>query len=224
MTKHDVDPVTPAPGPLPESAFARIDLAPDRRFYDQPRFVQHIDDGAIAAVTATIARHVRPGADVLDLMSSWVSHLPPAEVMPLGRVAGLGMNAGELAANPRLTEWTVHDLNADPALPYPDGSFDACVVTVSVQYLTRPDRVFREVARTLRPEGVLIVSFSNRMFPTKAVRVWQETPDDERPALVAEYLRQAGGFGAPEVEAHLPRRGWFGGGDPLWAVVARRTG
>ena len=209
-------------GRLPPGAFARIDEAPDGGFYDQPRFVQHLDEGAIAAVTAAIRRHVPPGADVLDLMSSWVSHLPPVADLPLGRVVGLGLNADELAANPRLSEWTVRDLNADPRLPYPDAAFDAVLITVSIQYLTRPVEILREVARTLRPGGVLLVSFSNRMFPTKAVRVWQETPEEARPGLVAHYLARAGGFAEPAVEAHLPTRRWFGGGDPLWTLVARR--
>ncbi len=206
----------------PSEAFARVDESPDGGFYDQPRFVQHIDEGAIAAVTAAIARHVPPGADLLDLMSSWVSHLPPPADLPLGRVVGLGLNADELAANPRLDEWAVHDLNADPRLPYPDASFDAVLITVSIQYLTRPVETLREVARVLRPGGVLLVSFSNRMFPTKAVRVWQEIPDEARPTLVAHYLALAGDFATPTVEAHRLERRWFGGGDPLWTVVARR--
>jgi SAM-dependent methyltransferase len=97
------------------------------------------------------------------------------------------------------------------------------LITVSVQYLTRPVEVFREVARVLRPGGVLLVSFSNRMFATKAVRVWQETPEEARPGLVARYLALAGGSTEPVVEAYHPPRRWFGGGDPLWAVVARRA-
>ena len=206
---------------LPAGAFARIDEEPDVRFYDQPRFVQHIDEGAIAAVTATIRRHIPPGALVLDLMSSWVSHLPPAAELPLARVVGLGLNADELAANPRLDEWVVQDLNADPRLPYPEAGIDAVLITVSIQYLTRPVAVLREVARVLRPDGVVIVSFSNRLFPTKAVRIWQETPDEDRSALVRHYLTLAGGFAEPTVEAHRPPRRWFGG-DPLWAVLARR--
>ena len=201
--------------------FARIDEEPDTKFYDAPRFVQHIDEGAIAAVTETIRRHVPPGADVLDLMSSWVSHLPPLAVLPLGRVVGLGMNAEELTRNPRLSAWTVQDLNADPHLPYADASFGAVLITVSIQYLTRPELVLRDVARVLIPSGVLLVSFSNRMFPTKAVRVWQETPEEERPALVAAYLQAAGGFDQPVVEVHRSRSRWFGG-DPLWAVIASR--
>jgi SAM-dependent methyltransferase len=201
-----------------------MDEERDGLFYDAPRFVQHIDEGAIAAVTATIRRHVPPGASVLDLMSSWVSHLPPRAELTLRRVAGLGMNADELAENPRLDEWTVHDLNRDPRLPYPDASFDATLITVSIQYLTRPAPVLREVARVLRPGGVVIVSFSNRMFATKAVRIWQETPEAARPGLVIRYLALAGGFAEPTVEAHLPSRRWSGAGDPLWAVVTQRVG
>ncbi|CAA9578775.1 MAG: hypothetical protein AVDCRST_MAG19-3773 [uncultured Thermomicrobiales bacterium] len=208
---------------LPAGAFQRMDEEADRRFYDAPRFVQHIDDGAIGAVTAAILRHIPPGADLLDLMSSWVSHLPPAADLPLGRVVGLGLNADELARNPRLDERTVRDLNADPRLPYPDATFDAVTITVSVQYLTHPAETLREVARVLRPGGVLLVSFSNRMFATKAVRIWQETPEEDRPALVRLYLALAGGFAPPAVELHRPPRSWLGGGDPLWTVVARRA-
>ena len=209
-------------GPFPAGSFARSDDAPDGRFYDQPRFVQHIDAGAIAAVTDAVRRHVAPGSDLLDLMSSWVSHLPPAAELPLGRVVGLGLNAEELAANPRLDAWSVHDLNADPRLPDADATFDAVAITVSFQYLTDPVAVLRDVSRVLRPGGVLLVSFSNRMFGTKAVSIWQETPDADRWALVRDAIVAAGGFAAPTVEAMVPERRWFGGGDPLWTVVARR--
>ena len=210
-------------GTFPTNAFDRPDPAADTLFYQSPRYVYHIDEAAVAAVTAAIRRHVRPGADVLDLMSSWVSHLPPDAALPLGRVVGHGLNADELAANALLDDWWVQDLNADPILPMADGSFDAVLITVSIQYLTRPVETLREIARVLRPGGVLLVSFSNRMFGTKAVRIWQETPDGERANLVAAYLVEAGGFAEPTVEANLPRRGPFGGGDPLWTVVARRV-
>ncbi|MDQ3168280.1 MAG: class I SAM-dependent methyltransferase [Chloroflexota bacterium] len=210
-------------GAFPSDAFDRPDPAADTLFYQSPRYVYHIDEGAIAAVTAAIRSHVLPGADVLDLMGSWVSHLPPDAALPLGRVVGHGLNADELVANARLDDWWVQDLNADPTLPQADGSFDAVLITVSIQYLTRPANVLREIARVLRPGGPLLVSFSNRMFGTKAVRIWQETPDGERANLVAAYLAEAGGFAEPAVEAHLPRQGLFGGGDPLWTVVTRRA-
>ncbi len=201
--------------PLPASAFRRADESDDGLFYAVPRLVHHIDDGAQAAVTALYREHVPEGADVLDLMSSWVSHLPPE--LDLGRVAGLGMNARELGANPRLTERAVQNLNANPTLPYGDGAFDAALCCVSVQYLTRPVEVFAEVGRALRPGAPFVVTFSNRCFPTKAVAAWRALDDDGHAALVAETLRQSGAFGPAEVSAHRPR-----GGDPLIGVVARR--
>ena len=213
----------PMTNTLPTEWFAKADPEPDARFYADARFVQHIDDGAVAAVTAAIARHVSPSSDVLDLMSSWVSHLPPRDALPLGRVSGLGMNAAELARNPCLDDWTVHDLNADPTLPYTGASFDAVLITVSVQYLTRPVEVMAEIARVLQPGGVLLISFSNRMFPAKAVAIWQAASAEERPRIVAAYLRAAGGFGEPTVDEHRPPRSLLGGGDPLWVVVARRS-
>ena len=209
--------------PLPPAAFRRPDESDDAAFYAQPRFVTHIDAAAVAAVTALYRETLAPGADVLDLMSSWVSHLP--DDVAYGRVAGLGMNAAELAANPRLTERAVQSLNADPRLPYADASFDAVLICVSVQYLTRPVEVFAEIARVLRPAsaerpgGVLVVTFSNRCFPTKAVRAWAVLDDAGHADLVGRYVREAGGFGEPEVRLHAPRHG-----DPLVGVVARREG
>ncbi len=200
---------------LPDAAFARQDESPDSDFYRSPRLVTHIDAAAVAAVTALYRETLAPGSDVLDLMTSHVSHLPAD--LPLGRVAGLGMNAAEIAANPRLTERTVQSLNADPTLPYADAAFDAVLICVSVQYLTQPVEVFREIARVLRPGGALVVTFSNRCFPTKAVRVWSALDDAGHVALVGTYTQEAGGFGEYDVAAHTPRRG-----DPLFGVVARR--
>ncbi len=198
---------------LPTAAFDKQDRSPDTAFYVQPRLVTHIDDAAIAAVT-NIYREVLPaGGAVLDLMSSWVSHLP-ADVA-YASVVGHGMNARELAANPRLSRWFVQDLNAEPALPLDTGAFDGAGLCVSVQYLQRPVEVLREVARALRPDAPLVVSFSNRCFPTKAVAIWQALPGPEQQRLVAAYLRAAG-FAATEARAFTPRRG-----DPLWTVIGR---
>ena len=201
---------------LPPSYFRRSDETPDRAFYQLPRLVTHIDDAAIAAVTQLYRERFPADGAVLDLMSSWVSHLPP-EVM-FGRVAGVGMNPAELDANPRLTERMVRDLNEDPRLPFGDAEFDAAGCCVSVQYLTRPVELFREVARVLRPGAPFAVTFSNRCFPTKAVAAWQLLDDAGHAALVSRYFAGSGGWGEVVVEDRT-----VGYGDPLYAVVGIRA-
>jgi SAM-dependent methyltransferase len=154
-----------------------------------------------------------PDGAILDLMSSWVSHLP--EDVAYASVTGHGMNAEELAANPRLSRWFVQDLNIDPVLPLDDGKFDGGGLCVSVQYLQRPVEVFREVARVLRQGAPFVVSFSNRCFPTKAVAIWQSFSGPDQQRLVGAYMREAG-FANVAVQASTPAHG-----DPLWVVTGR---
>ena len=208
--------VSGASGPFPHGFFDRQDESDDARFYAPDRFVTHIDAGAIAAVGALYAELglTDPDAAVLDLCASWTSHLPGRP----GRLFALGMNAAELAGNAMADEWAVRDLNADPTLPCPDAAFDAAACTVSVDYLTRPLEVFAEVARTLRPGAPFVCTFSNRCFPTKAVRGWLAADDAGRCAIVGTYFRLTPGFAEPEVE----RRNPGATGDPLFAVWARR--
>lgn len=201
---------------FPAHFFRRQDESADDLFYGQPRFVTHIDDATIDALTALYREAIPPGADVLDLMSSWVSHLP--DEIAYGRVAGLGMNAQELAHNPRLSDLVVHDLNRDHELPYADGSFDVVLNAVSIQYLTRPVPVFGSIRRVLRPGGLALVACSHRMFPTKAVAVWQSLPPADRIRLVGSYFALAGGFDEPAFIDRSPD-----GADPLWVISARRA-
>jgi SAM-dependent methyltransferase len=170
----------------------RADPAPDHGFYEQPRFVRHLDRTALAHIRRLYRDLIPPGAAILDLMSSWVSHLD--DVAEPRRVTGLGMNREELAANALLTERLVHDLNAGPRLPCDDQAFDAVVCTVSVEYLIDPVAVFREVRRVLRPGGRFIVTFSDRWFPPKAIALWQDLHEFERMGLVLECFFEAGGF------------------------------
>jgi SAM-dependent methyltransferase len=200
---------------LPPRAFAKPDPSPDPLFYGQPRFVTHIDDAAVAAVTRLYRELFPPGGVVLDLMGSWISHLP--DDLRFAEVIGHGMNAEELAANGRLDRAFVQDLNRDPALPLPDGSVDAVGLCVSIQYLQRPVEVLREVRRVLRPGGAIAITFSNRCFPSKAVAIWQALDGREHCALVSLFLRRAG-FGTVEVREPVPP----GRGDPLWAVIGRK--
>ena len=210
---------SPTDPSFPASAFQRQDETPDADFYRHPRFVTHIDDPAIAAVTQLYREHFRPGTDLLDLMSSWVSHLPPD--VAYRRVVGLGLNAAELRANPRLHDHLVQDLNQQPTLPFADGEFDGAAICVSIDYLTQPVAVLREVARVLRAGAPLVVTFSNRCFPSKAIAVWHALDDRGHLALVQRFLAAAGGWHGIEL---LDRSPAPGRSDPLLAVVARAGG
>ncbi len=202
-----------APLPFPPGFFDRFDPSPDAGFYAGERLVTHIDDGAIAAVGATYAQLGVDG-EVLDLMSSWVSHF----TTPPRHLTVLGMNERELRANRQAHAHVVHDLNADPQLPFADASFDDAVCCVSVDYLVRPLEVFAEVARVLRPGGRFVTTFSNRCFPTKAIRGWLDTDDDGHVAIVEAYFAHTPGFGPPRAERRPEARR-----DPLYAVWATRS-
>ncbi len=204
---------------LPDGAFRRIDEDDDELFYDEPRLVLHIDDNAVGALTRFYRAVLPAGGILCDLMSSWVSHLPPE--IDYAEVIGHGLNAIELAANKRFSRWFVQDLNREPVLPLADASIDAAMICVSVQYLQQPVAVLREVARALRPGGPLVISFSNRCFPTKAVAVWRGLDDRGHAKLVEFYLRQAG---FERIETHLLAEWVEDVSDPLIAVVGRSPG
>jgi hypothetical protein len=193
--------------------FDRADPTPDDWFYDRPRLVTHVDEAAIEAIGALYSELGLEGR-VLDVMSSWVSHFRtrPRELVVLG------MNADELAANSMATQWHVGDLNADPRLSFPAASFDAVTCAASIDYLVRPLEVLHEVARVLRAGAPVVITFSNRWFPTKAIRGWLATDEAGRVDIVVGYLRAAGGYDEPEVRWPASSRG-----DPLYAVIARRS-
>lgn len=199
---------------LPPSYFTRYDESDDSSFYIYPRLTAHIDEPAQAAVSQLLREELPPGGRILDLMSSYVSHLP-AEVA-YGEVVGLGLNEDELRLNQQLDTHLIHDLNLEPRLPFPDATFDGAVCTVSVQYLTRPIEVFAEVGRVLRPGAPFVVTFSNRCFPSKAVQIWVTTGDRQHLDLVQRYFELAGRFGDVRRLDRSPRR-WLS--DPLYAVV-----
>lgn len=198
MTSRGIDP------------FSRQDPGDDARFYAVERKVTHIEDGAIEALRAFYGSLLPAGGRILDLMSSWRSHLPHDG--GFAEVVGLGMNEGEMADNPQLDSFVVHDLNADATLPFEDGSFDAAVCTVSVQYLTSPLDVFADVRRVLRDGSPFAVAFSNRCFPTKAVAVWLYGSDAEHLDLVRAYFASTG-FGGVE-HRRLPSPD-----DPVYVVT-----
>ena len=201
---------------FPPDAFQKSDVGDDSEFYAQPRFVTHIDDTAIAALTSFYRDRLPAGGVLLDLMSSWVSHLPSD--VAYAEVIGHGMNDAELAANLRLGRRFVLDLNRNPRLPLRDSSVDAAMICVSIQYLQQPLAVLREVARILKPGQPLIISFSNRCFPTKAVAIWRALDEAGQAQLVALYLRRAG---FADIGTKILCDGRTS--DPMTVVVGHRT-
>jgi SAM-dependent methyltransferase/FKBP-type peptidyl-prolyl cis-trans isomerase 2 len=212
-----------------DDACGRDDEQPDARFYRKPRYVHHIDDTAREMVRNTYGRFLTDGMQVLDLMGSWQSHIPAN--LQLDRLVGLGLNEEELKRNAQLSHFLVHDLNAAPKLPFESNTFDAVVNTASVEYLTDPLTVFNEISRILRPDGYFIITFSNRWFPTKAIRIWQELHEFERMGLVLEYFLRTGGFKdlqtysirglpRPQDDKYFPELLFS---DPVYAVWGRKN-
>lgn len=204
----------------------KLDDTNDQEFYSYPRFVTHVDEGFIQQLTDLYRDRLKPHTRIFDMMSSWVSHLP--EEMEFAHVEGHGLNAEELGRNSQLNHYFVQDLNEKPKLPLPERDFDAVLNTVSVQYLQYPEAVFSEIHRILKPGGVVIVSFSNRMFYQKAIQVWRDGSEASRVELVKQYFTSVPGFTTPEVitrQSSVPnflQLLGVGGGDPFYAAIAYR--
>ncbi|WP_013323500.1 class I SAM-dependent methyltransferase [Gloeothece verrucosa] len=204
----------------------KLDPTEDDLFYSYPRFVTHVDDQFIDQLSELYREKLKPHTRILDLMSSWVSHLP--EEMVFAHVEGHGLNEEELAKNPRLNHYIVQNINANPKLPFNDQEFDAVLNAVSVQYLQYPEAVFSEIYRILKPGGLAIISFSNRMFYQKAIAAWRDGTESSRVQLVKSYFQAVSGFSQPEVVVRQPSLPAFlqmfglAGVDPFYAVIAER--
>jgi SAM-dependent methyltransferase len=225
------DIVSPMSPIFANDAFSRLDESDDRKFYSTDRFVSHLDTFALATFEKLVRELVvEKNPAVLDLMAGWDSHIP-AHLNP-SNVTGLGLNENELKGNRSLSEIVIHDLNADPALPFPDNTFDTILNSVSVDYMTHPIDVFREVGRILKPGGLFLVMFSNRMFPGKVVRIWREASEEERVIFVEEFFEESGLFEEPTlfVSRGKPRPkddkyAHYGiPSDPVYAVYAEKKG
>ncbi len=206
---------------------SKLDDSNDLAFYDSPRLVTHVDRGFIDRLTNLYREKLQPDTRILDLMSSWVSHLP--QEIKFAHVEGHGMNEEELAKNPQLDHYFVQNLNQNPKLPLKDADFDGVIISVSIQYLQYPEAILSEIQRVLKPNGVVIISFSNRMFYQKAIAAWRDGTDTDRVNLVQKYFGSVDGFSQPEVIVYQsPLPGFLqmlglAGGDPFYAVVAYKS-
>jgi FKBP-type peptidyl-prolyl cis-trans isomerase 2/SAM-dependent methyltransferase len=212
-----------------DNPFERINKEPDNNFYLEPRFVNHIDDTALENITRLYEKILTTDMSILDLMSSWTSHLP--KHIKFAGINGLGLNEKELQANKKLTDYILHDLNENPKLPFDNETFNAVVCTVSIEYLIHPFMVFREIARVLKPNGYFIVTFSNRWFPPKVISIWQEILEFERVGLVIEYFLESNlfknistysirGLPRPEGDKYYPEKHLS---DPVFAVWGQKA-
>lgn len=206
----------------------KLDDNDDRNFYDYPRFVTHVDQEFINRLTNLYQERLPANSRILDLMSSWISHLPDG--IQFAHVEGHGMNEEELVKNPRLDHYFIQNLNQNPKLPLEDAGFDAVLITVSIQYLQYPEAVLSEIYRVLKPNGVVIISFSNRMFYQKAIAAWRDGTDSDRVNLVLRYFQSVDGFTKPELVVHQPSMTagllqmlGLGGGDPFYAAIAHKS-
>ncbi|MCL1464407.1 class I SAM-dependent methyltransferase [Argonema galeatum] len=204
----------------------KLDDTDDSLFYSFPRFVTHVDEGFIQQLTDLYRERLKPNTRIFDMMSSWVSHLP--DEIQFSHVEGHGLNEEELARNPRLNHYFVQNLNDNPKLPLPNEEFDAVLNCVSVQYVQYPEAIFSEIHRILKPDGIAIISFSNRMFSQKAIAAWRDGSETSRVELVRRYFESVPGFSTPEVIIRASTAPSFlqwmgvGGGDPFYAVIASR--
>ncbi len=204
----------------------KFDPRNDQEFYTFPRFVTHVDEGFIDQLTNLYRERLNPQTRILDLMSSWVSHLP--DEVEFDHVEGHGMNQEELVKNPRLDHYFLQNLNENPKLPLEDNDFSAVLIAVSVQYLQYPEAIFSEIHRILKPGGIVIVSFSNRMFYQKAISAWRDATDRQRIHLVKSYFQSIPEFSEPDTvisQSELPaflQMFSLANQDPFYAVFAQK--
>jgi len=215
----------PKESPFEPQDFSRQDESTDAQFYDSPRFCFHVDDQAVSALTEYYSTAFRAWEKpaILDICASHVSHFPTDVADYAGRRVALGMNGEELSQNRQVSEFVVKDLNADPTLPFDDNSFDIVTNVVSIDYLTQPLPICKEVARILKPGGAAMFALSNRCFPTKAVNIWLKTNDLEHVYVVGSYFHYAGGFQPPsalEVSPNQATTPWAGGSSQNNAYLA----
>jgi len=205
--------------------FPRINNEKDNIFYNQPRFVNHLDDFAIKKVKSIFSKFLQPNTKILDLMSGWTSHIPT--IFKKNNIVGLGLCNDELKNNKDLSDYIIHDLNLDYHLPFIKNEFNAVICTSSIEYLIQPIEVTKEVVRILKPGGVFIITISDRWFNGKEILIWSELHAFERLGFVLDLYLKCGnfnnlktitirGFPRPYNDKHIKLKNTS---DPIFAVI-----
>jgi len=212
----------PISWPFTAEDLSRADELDDVDFYDEPRLCTHIDDGAISSLKKYYGEVFPSYSDarILDICASHISHYPEQKCW--SHVSITGMNEFELRNNPQADDYTVRNLNTVPELPFETASFDIVTCTVSFDYLNKPLEVMKEVGRVLKPGGSVILSTSNRCFPTKAVKIWLNTNDMEHVLIYGSYIHFSALFEPPESRDGTPAVARMGFGDPMYIITAKR--
>ncbi|ABM75612.1 Hypothetical protein NATL1_10541 [Prochlorococcus marinus str. NATL1A] len=203
----------------------KSDISDDGIFYQQPRFVHHLSDSFRNRLTSLYSEYLLNHYIILDLMSSWVSHLPSN--ISYKKVIGHGMNEAELSSNERLDKFFVQNLNKKQNMPIEDSSVDVGLIVAGWQYLQYPEKVSLELSRVIKSDSLLIISFTNRAFWTKAPNIWTYSSEEKRIEYVTSVLTSNGWrIEKILIEKTQDKRlfGFYSSeSDPFFSVIARNN-
>ena len=203
----------------------KTDISDDEIFYQQPRFVHHLSDSFRIRLTNLYSEYLLDHHVILDLMSSWVSHLPPN--IRYKKVIGHGMNEAELSSNERLDRFFVQNLNKKQNMPIEDSSVDVGLIVAGWQYLQYPEKVSLELSRVIKSDSLLIISFTNRAFWTKAPNIWTYSSEEKRIEYVTSVLTSNGWRIEKILNEKTQDKKLFGfyssESDPFFSVIARNN-
>ena len=203
----------------------KSDISDDEIFYQQPRFVHHLSDSFRNRLTSLYSEYLLNHHIILDLMSSWVSHLPSN--INYKKVIGHGMNEAELSSNERLDRFFVQNLNKKQNMPIEDSSVDVGLIVAGWQYLQYPEKVSLELSRVIKSDSLLIISFTNRAFWTKAPNIWTYSSEEKRIEYVTSVLTSNGWRIEKILNEKTQDKKLFGfyssESDPFFSVIARNN-
>ena len=203
----------------------KIDTSDDQIFYQQPRYVHHLSEPFRSRLTSLYSEYLLKHHVILDLMSSWVSHLPTN--IRYKKVIGHGLNEAELITNKRLDRFWIQNLNKTQNMPIEDSCIDVGLIVAGWQYLQYPEKVSLELSRIIKPDSFLIISFTNRAFWTKSPNIWTYSSEENRMEYVNSVLTSSGWTIEKLLNEKTYEKKLFGlysvESDPFFSVIARNN-